>query len=99
MKDDYNLLFHGDNKEILSSPLIAGFRGKIDLIYIDPPFDSGANYVRKVRLRGVANENGAGDNGKISSEEQTTVEQIQYEDIWASDNYLQFMYERLAVLY
>ncbi len=41
-KSAYNFLFHGDNKEILSSLLIAGFRGKIDLIYIDPPFDFGA---------------------------------------------------------
>ncbi len=31
VKANYNLLFHGDNKEILSSLLIAGFRGKIDL--------------------------------------------------------------------
>ena len=48
-----NLLFHGDNKEVLSTLLVNGFRGKIDLIYIDPPFDSGADYVRKVELRGV----------------------------------------------
>ena len=35
-KDGPNLLFHGDNKEILSALLVQGFRGKIDLIYIDP---------------------------------------------------------------
>ncbi len=99
IKDNYNLLFHGDNKEILSSLLIAGFRGKVDLIYIDPPFDSGADYVRKVKLRSVANGNGNnGDNGKISGAEQTTLEQAQYEDIWANDNYLQFMYERLILM-
>lgn len=51
-----NLIFHGDNKEILSTLLVNGFRGKIDLIYIDPPFDSGADYVRKVELRGAKNE-------------------------------------------
>jgi 16S rRNA G966 N2-methylase RsmD len=28
-----------------------GYRGKVDLIYIDPPFDSGADYVRQVQLR------------------------------------------------
>ena len=50
--DGPNLLFHGDNKEILSTLLVQGFRGKIDLIYIDPPFASGADYVRKVTLRG-----------------------------------------------
>ena len=98
-KADYNLLFHGDNKEILSSLLVSGFRGKIDLIYIDPPFDSGADYVRKVKLRGLSNgnENGNG-NGKITGEGHTLIEQAQYEDIWANDNYLQFMYERLILL-
>ena len=85
-----NLLFHGDNKEILSSLLIAGFRGKVDLIYIDPPFDSGADYVRKVRLRG--------ESEKLDGQGHTFLEQVQYEDIWANDNYLQFMYERLILL-
>jgi hypothetical protein len=46
------LLFHGDNKEVLAHLLANGFRGKVNLIYIDPPFDSGADYVRKVSLRG-----------------------------------------------
>ena len=89
-KSKYNLLFHGDNKEILSSLLIAGFRGKVDLIYIDPPFDSAADYVRKVRLRGQSKT--------LKGEGHTSIEQTQYEDIWANDNYLQFMYERLILL-
>lgn len=93
-KSDWNLLFSGDNREILSSLLVAGFRGKIDLIYIDPPFDSGADYVRRVQLRGVGNGNG----GKLTGARQSLVEQTQYEDIWANDNYLQFMYERLILL-
>jgi 16S rRNA G966 N2-methylase RsmD len=42
------LLFHGDNKECLSTLLTSGFRGKVDLIYIDPPFDSKADYVKKI---------------------------------------------------
>lgn len=45
-------IFYGDNKEVLAHLLTAGYRGKVDLIYIDPPFDSGADYVRKVSLRG-----------------------------------------------
>ncbi len=93
----YNLLYHGDNKEILSSLLVAGFRGQVDLIYIDPPFDSGADYVRRVKLRGVGNGNNS--NGeRISGEGQSPVEQVQYHDIWANDNYLQFMYERLILM-
>ena len=89
-KSDYNLLFHGDNKEILSSLIVAGFRGKIDLIYIDPPFDSGADYVRKVRLRGQSS--------RMEGEGHSLIEQAQYTDIWANDNYLQFMYERLILM-
>ena len=90
VKANYNLLFHGDNKEILSSLLISGFRGKIDLIYIDPPFNSAADYVRKVKLRG--------QDEKLSGKGHDFLEEVQYTDIWANDNYLQFMYERLILL-
>ena len=89
-KDGPNLLFHGDNKEILSTLLVQGFRGKIDLIYIDPPFDSGADYVRKVALRG--------EQKNLEAEGHSVIEQTQYTDIWANDNYLQFMFERLSLI-
>jgi DNA modification methylase len=85
-------LFHRDNKEVLAHLLANGFRGKVNLIYIDPPFDSGADYVRKVSLRG------AKGTAKIGGEGYTLGEQIQYTDIWANDNYLRFMYERLLLL-
>jgi len=85
-----NLLFHGDNMEVLSSLLTNGFRGKIDLIYIDPPFDSKADYVRKIDLRGTKE--------KLTWEGQSIIEQTQYSDIWKNDTYLQFMYERLILL-
>lgn len=89
-KDGPNLLFHGDNKEILSTLLVQGFRGKIDLIYIDPPFASGADYVRKVALRGQKKV--------LEAEGHSVTEQTQYTDIWANDTYLQFMYERLILM-
>ena len=85
-------LFHGDNKEVLAHLLANGFRGKVNLIYIDPPFDSGADYVRKVSLRGPKGT------AKLDGETYTLGEQIQYTDIWANDNYLQFMFERLMLL-
>jgi DNA modification methylase len=85
-------LFHGENKEVLGHLLASGFRGKVDLVYIDPPFDSGANYVRTVTLRGPS---GAVD---LAGESYSLGEQIQYSDLWSSDNYLQFMYERLLLL-
>jgi len=87
-----NLLFHGDNKDVLATLLELGFRGKIGLIYIDPPFKSGADYVRKVELRGLK------DLGRIEEDEASILQQTLYFDIWNNDNYLQFMYERLMLL-
>ncbi len=87
-----NLLFHGDNKDVLATLLELGFRGKVDLIYIDPPFKSGADYVRKVELRGLKNL------GKIDEDEASLLQQTMYFDIWNNDSYLQFMYERLMLL-
>ena len=85
-----NLVFQGNNKEILSTLLVQGFRGKVDLIYIDPPFASGADYVRKVALRGTKEA--------LEAEGHSVIEQTQYTDIWANDNYLQFMYDRLILM-
>lgn len=86
------LLFHGDNKDVLAHLLLNGYRDAVRLVYIDPPFDSGADYVRQVRLRGAKGM------AKLAGESYTLGEQIQYADIWANDNYLQFMYERLLLL-
>ena len=86
-----NLVFQGDNKEILSTLLVQGFSNKIDLIYIDPPFASGADYVREVRLRGKKEI--------LEAEGHSIPEQIEYSDIWANDTYLQFMYERLILMH
>jgi len=86
------LLVHGDNKEVLAHLIANGFRGRVDLVYIDPPFDSGADYVRRVSLRGPKGT------AQLDGEGYTLGEQIQYTDIWANDTYLQFMYERLLLL-
>src|SRR5215212_2847740 len=91
-RGEVGLLFHGDNKDVLAYLLANGLRGKVKLIYIDPPFDSGADYIRQVSLRAATNS------AKLDGESYTLGEQIQYSDIWANDNYLQFMYERLQLL-
>jgi len=90
--DAQGLLFHGDNKDVLAWLLAHGYRGKIDLVYIDPPFDSGADYVRLVELRGIKSSI------KLEGEAHSLGEQIQYTDIWTNDTYLQFMYERLLLI-
>lgn len=91
-KNWHNLLFHGDNKEVLASLLELGFRGKVDLIYIDPPFASNKDYMRKVELRGLKAL------GKIEEDSESIIQQTMYEDIWKRDEYFQFMYERLILL-
>jgi DNA modification methylase len=84
------LLFHGDNKEVLAHLLANGFRRAIKLIYIDPPFNTGVDYVRKVTLRGVKME-------KLEGESYSFTEQVQYQNSWNIDAYLQFLYERLQI--
>jgi len=80
-----------DNKEVLATLLEQGFRGKIDLIYIDPPFKSGTDYVRKVELRGLKEIGTDVDDADL-------LQQTMYFDMWNNDTYLQFMYERLILL-
>ncbi len=84
---DFNKLFWGDNLQVLAH-LLKEYRGKVDLIYIDPPFDSKADYVKKVKIR----------EEKIEGEQYGLLEEKQYTDIWERDDYLQFMYERLIIM-
>lgn len=84
---DFNKLFWGDNLQVLSH-LIRDYRGAVDLIYIDPPFDSAADYVKKVKVRGE----------EVRGLKQSVIEEKQYTDIWENDEYLQFMYERLLII-
>lgn len=81
-----NKIFWGDNLQIMSH-LLKEYRGKIDLIYIDPPFASDADYKRKIKVK-----NQAVVTDSLSFEEK------QYGDIWNNDEYLQFMYERLLIM-
>lgn len=80
-----NKIYWGDNLQVMSH-LLKDYRGKIDLIYIDPPFDSKADYKKKIKLKGQSVES-----------DQSTFEEKQYGDIWTNDEYLQFMFERLTI--
>ncbi|MCX4354844.1 MAG: site-specific DNA-methyltransferase [Oscillospiraceae bacterium] len=82
-----NKIFWGDNLQVMSH-MLKEYRGQIDLIYIDPPFDSKADYKKKIDIKGV---------GKAESD-SSSFEEKQYGDIWTNDEYLQFMYERLTIL-
>lgn len=81
-----NKIFWGDNLQVMSH-LLKEYRGKVDLIYIDPPFDSKADYKKRIVLR-----------GKRTESQSNAFEEKQYGDIWSNDDYLQYMYERFAIL-
>ena len=80
-----NQLYWGDNLQVMSH-LLKHYRGRVNLIYIDPPFDSKADYKKTITLRGQQVEN-----------DHNSFEEKQYTDIWTNDEYLQFMYERLIL--
>ena len=91
-----NRLVYGDNLLVMQA-LLAGdpesglpsMRGKIDLIYIDPPFDSKADYRTKVTLPGIDLE-----------QKPTVIEQFAYADTWKDGtvSYLKMLYPRLALM-
>jgi adenine specific DNA methylase Mod len=92
----HNRLIYGDNLLVMQA-LLAGdpetglpsMRGKIDLIYIDPPFDSKADYRTKITLPGTTIE-----------QKPTVLEQFAYSDTWKDGtvSYLQMIYPRLVLM-
>lgn len=81
-----NKIFWGDNLQVMSH-LLKDYRGKIDLIYIDPPFDSKADYKKKIFVKKNSLTN-----------DSSVFEEKQYGDLWTNDEYLQFIYERIVLL-
>lgn len=91
-----NRLIYGDNLLAMQALLtgdkstnLESLRGKVDLIYIDPPFDSKADYRTKITLPG--NE---------ITQKPTTFEQFGYSDLWQKGtvSYLEYMYPRLLLM-
>jgi adenine-specific DNA-methyltransferase len=90
-RDDWrNMLIWGDNKLVMAA-LLEQFRGQVDLIYIDPPFDVGADFTMNVQI---------GDEGESLKKEQSILEAVAYRDTWGrgTDSYLHMMYERLMLM-
>ena len=89
-----NRLIYGDNLLAIAA-LLAGdedapsLRGRVDLIYIDPPFDSKADYRTKVRLPDVEIE-----------QRPTVIEQFAYSDTWSDGtaSYLRMIVPRLVLM-
>ena len=88
-KDWKNMLIWGDNKLVMSSLIKQGWAGKINLIYIDPPFFTGSDFTIRTKL---------GD--EQIEKEPSIIEERAYKDTWSGGiaSYLKYMYERLILM-
>ena len=88
-KDWKNKLIWGDNKYVMSS-LLKKFAGALDLIYIDPPFATGADFKFKVEI----------GNAEVTKD-ASVIEELAYRDTWGEglSSYLQMMYDRLVLMH
>lgn len=90
-RDDFrNRLIWGDNKLIMAS-LLKEFKGQIDLIYIDPPFDVGADFTMNLTI---------GEGNESIDKDQSTLEMVAYRDMWGRgiDSYIHMISERIAIM-
>lgn len=92
-----NRLIWGDKKYVLPS-LLPEFAGKVNLIYIDPPFDTGADFSFTAAI--PQNPNSAEDETASFTKEPSILEQKAYRDTWGRglDSYLQWFYETTLLL-
>lgn len=95
---NHNLVLRG---ECLSTCAYLKEKGvKVDLVYIDPPFASGADYAKKVYIRRnpkVAEAIKQAET-EVDSEELRNFEEKMYGDVWDKERYLNWMYENLMAI-
>lgn len=95
---DNNMVIRG---ECLSACAYLKEKGvKIDLVYIDPPFASGADYAKKVYIRRNPKVAAAIKQAEteIDSDDLRTFEEKMYGDVWDKERYLNWMYENLMAI-
>jgi len=92
-----NRLIWGDNLLVMQALLAQGYEGKINLIYIDPPFDSKADYSHSVQLT----PDEAGKGGGELDAEMSALERLAYRDTWedGSDSYLDMLLPRVQLMH
>ena len=96
--DSGNMMFRGDC--ISTCAYLKDHGIKVDLVYIDPPFASGADYAKKIYLRRNPNVAEAIKQAEeeIDSDELREFEEKMYGDIWDKEKYLSWMYENLMAI-
>ncbi len=95
-----NKLIWGDNKLILSSLKNGPLRKEIEaqgglkLIYIDPPFDVGADFSMDIKI-------GDGEDEENFTKKPSVIEEIAYRDTWGkgADSFIAMIYERLKLMH
>jgi hypothetical protein len=92
-----NRLIWGDKKYILPA-LLPEFAGKVNLIYIDPPFDTGADFSFTASVPDAEDD---GNDTLAFTKEPSLIEQKAYRDTWGRglDSYLQWFYETVVLLH
>jgi DNA modification methylase len=92
-----NRLIWGDKKYVLPS-LLPEFAGKVKLIYIDPPFDTGANFSFTTDI--PDHPHGSGGDATRFTKEPSVLEQKAYRDTWGRglDSYLEWIYATVVLL-
>lgn len=94
-----NLVIRG---ECLSACAYLKDKGvKVDLVYIDPPFASGADYAKKVYIRRnpLKDKSGKVEEGEqIDDDRLAAFEEKMYGDVWEKEKYLNWMYENLSAI-
>ena len=95
---NHNLVLRG---ECLSACAYLKEKGvKVDLVYIDPPFASGADYAKKVYVRRnpkVAEAIKQAET-ELDNEDLSNFEEKMYGDVWDKERYLNWMYENLVAI-
>lgn len=94
----HNLMMHG---ECLSTCAYLKEQGvEVDLVYIDPPFASGADYAKKIYIRRNPLVQKAMKEAEqnLDNEEMKEFEEKMYGDIWDKERYLNWMYENLMAI-
>lgn len=96
-----NRLIWGDKKYVLPS-LLPEFAGKVNLIYIDPPFDTGADFSFTATV--PEHPDAEGDDSLTFTKEPSIIEHKAYRDIWGGaeahlDAYLKWFYETVVLLH
>ena len=92
-----NRLIWGDKKYVLPS-LLPEFAGKVNLIYIDPPFDTGADFSFNTKVPDYLET--PEDETTPFKKQPSILEQKAYRDTWGRglDSYLRWFYETLVLL-